>query len=148
MQRLGPEGDVYHGGTFAGHPLSMAAGITTLRELSVHPPYDQLETLSRRLVDGLVQEAQRTHLPIQINWLGSMFTVFFSQGPVRNFTQAKASRREQFAQWAQALQRRGILVAPSPFEALFVSTAHTALHIDRFLEASHEAFASIRAGVL
>ncbi len=144
MQRLAPEGDVYHGGTFAGHPLSMAAGIATLRELKARPPYERLEQLSGRLVEGLVKSATRSEVPVQINRLGSMLTIFFSETPVRHFEQAKVSRRDQFARWAQVLRRQGILVPPSPFEALFLSTAHTDGHVDRVVQASRAAFRALR----
>jgi glutamate-1-semialdehyde 2,1-aminomutase len=146
MQRLAPEGDVYHGGTFAGHPLSMAAGVATLRELKATAPYGRLEQLSEQLVLGLSEAASKLNVPIQVNRLGSMFTLFFSETPIRNFTQAKASRLDRFARWARALGCDGILVAPSAFEAVFVSTAHTDDHADRFLRASSAAFKSMRRG--
>ncbi len=139
MQRLAPEGDVYHGGTFAGHPLSMVAGVATLRALKAHPPYEPLERLAETLVEGLVKSATRRDIPIQINRIGSMLTVFFSEEPIRNFAQAKASQRDWFARWAQALRQQGILVPPSPFEALFLSTAHTEDHVARFVQASRKA---------
>lgn len=139
MQRLAPEGDVYHGGTFAGHPLSMAAGIATLRVLNAHPPYERLERLAATLVEGLVRSATRSNASIQINRIGSMLTIFFSEEPIRNFAQAKASQRDWFARWAQLLRQQGILVPPSPFETLFLSTAHTEDHVARFVQASRKA---------
>ena len=144
MQRLAPEGDVYHGGTFAGHPLSMAAGIALLNELKTNPPYERLEQRSQHLVGGLSEAASRLGVPIHINRMGSMFTLFFSETPVRDFSQAKGSRRDRFAQWANALRHRGILVPPAPFEALFLSTAHTEAHVDRFIRASTITLNSIR----
>ncbi|MBI4342824.1 MAG: glutamate-1-semialdehyde 2,1-aminomutase [Candidatus Omnitrophica bacterium] len=144
MQHLAPEGDVYHGGTFAGHPLSMAAGLAVLSALKQRPPYQRLERLSQRLADGLAHAARDAGVPIQVNRAGSMLTVFFSDQPVRNAQQAKASRRERFAQWANALRRGGFLIPPSPFEALFLSTAHTNTHIDRMVRASRGAFAAMR----
>jgi len=143
MQRLAPVGDVYHGGTFAGHPLSMAAGIATLKELRAHPPYAALERLAQRLTDGLVRFARQSGVPIQVNRFGSMLTVFFSLAPVRDVAQAKTSRREQFARWANGLRQRGVLVPPSPFETLFLSTAHTERHIDQFVDASRAVFAKM-----
>ena len=140
MQRLAPEGDVYHGGTFAGHPLSMAAGVATIRELNARTPYERLERLSRRAADGLAEAARESGVPVQVNRAGSMFTLFFAEGPVRNAAQAKASRTDRFAQWAQALRRQTILIPPSPFEALFLSTRHTAGRIERLVQASSAAF--------
>jgi glutamate-1-semialdehyde 2,1-aminomutase len=140
MQRLAPEGDVYHGGTFAGHPLSMAAGIATLRRLTAQPPYEPLDGLAATLVEGLVKSAARHDAPIVINRIGSMLTLFFSEGPVENLAQAQATQRDRFAHWARTLRQQGVVVPPSPFEALFLSTAHTKAHVARFLEASHVAF--------
>ena len=140
MRRLAPEGDVYHGGTFAGHPLSMAAGIATLRALKAQPPYQALDRLAGRLINGLRDAAERSGVAVQINRAASMFTMFFSETPVRNFAQTKASRTDRFAQWAQALRAQAILIPPSPFEALFLSTRHTGGHIERLIEASSAAF--------
>lgn len=140
MQQLSPEGDVYHGGTFAGHPLSMAAGIASLNALKEHSPYEQMERLTQRLVEGLAQAAQDAGVPVQINVAGSMFTLFFAASPVTNFAQAKASDREQFARWARSLLEDGILVPPAAFEALFLSSVHTEEHAARFLEAARRAF--------
>ena len=140
MQRLAPEGDVYHGGTFAGHPLSMTAGVAVLEELKRHPPYERLERLSAGLADGLLTAASRAGVGVQINRIGSMLTVYFADAPIRNLSQAKASRRDRFAQWANVLREQGILVPPSPFEALFLSAAHTEAHVDRLLRASSVAF--------
>lgn len=142
LQRLAPEGDVYHGGTFAGHPLSMAAGIAALRELAAHPPYESLERRSGRLADGLLRESRAHGVSLRVNRAGSMLTVFFADRPVRNEADAKASRRDRFAQWARALLAQGILVPPSPFEALFLTTAHTDEHVERLIRASGEAFQS------
>lgn len=144
MRRLAPEGDVYHGGTFAGHPLSMAAGVATLGVLKEQPPYSQIEALAARLAEGIQREAERAGVPIQVNRAGSMMTVFFSKQPVVNVDGAKGSRRDRFARWATTLRERGVLVPPSPFEALFVSAAHTRAHIDRLVEASREAFQAMR----
>ena len=130
MQRLAPDGDVYHGGTFAGHPLSMAAGIATLRVLHARPPYEGLERSSARLADGLHDAARRSRVAVTINRIGSMLTVLFS-------------RREQFAPWARALQAQGILIPPSPHETWFVSTAHTPRHIERAARAARHAFTQI-----
>ena len=140
MQRLTPEGDVYHGGTFAGHPLTMAAGIATLTALTTRPPYARLETRSRQLAQGLEAAAKACGMAIQVHRFGSMLTVFFSGAPIRTLADVKASRRDQFARWTHALRQRGILVPPSPYEAMFVSTAHTQAHLTRFIEASRESF--------
>ena len=144
MQRLAPEGDVFHGGTFAGHPLSMAAGVAMLNEVISHPPYERLERRSQGLVSKLSDAACRCGVPVQVNRVASMLTLFFSDTPIRHFTQAKASHRDRFARWANALRRQGILIPPSPFEALFLSTAHTEAHLDRLLRASAVAFKTMK----
>ena len=140
MQRLAPEGDVYHGGTFAGHPLSMAAGVAALSELESHPPYERLERLSRQLASGVSEAAHARGVAVQVNRAGSMLTVFFSETPVRNEGDAQASQRDRFAEWARRLLDGGVLVPPSPFEALFLSAAHTQEHVERLLRASNAAF--------
>jgi len=140
LQRLAPEGDVYHAGTFAGHPLSMAAGVAVLRELAAHPPYERLERLAARLADGLLRWAREHGVEFQVNRAGSMLTVFFAGSPVRNEADAKASQRDRFARWARHLLGQGILVPPSPFEALFLSAAHTEEHIERVVQAAGAAF--------
>ena len=136
MDRLAPVGDVYHGGTFAGHPLAMAAGIATLRHLRARPPYAKLEQLGQRLADRLSAAARRSGVPVRINRVGSMLTVHFSSTPVRRLTDVKAGDARAFAAWANGLRERGILVPPSAQEALFISTAHAASHIDGLVAAS------------
>lgn len=147
MRRLAPEGDVYHGGTFAGHPLSMAAGVATLRALQAHPPYARLSSLTQELVDGLRAVAGKVGVAIHINVTGSMFTVFFTQAPVRNAADVSASRRDQFAVWSRALRAQGILIPPSPYEAMFLSTAHRQADADAFVRAARAAFAAVADGV-
>jgi glutamate-1-semialdehyde 2,1-aminomutase len=140
MTHLAPEGEVFHGGTFAGHPLVMAAGIATLTQLKATAPYGALERLTQRLARGLSESAQRAGVPIQVNQIGSMFTVFFSDGPVEQAAAVRASGREPFARWVRALQQRGVLMPPSPYEAAFVSTAHTGAQIARCVLAARQAF--------
>jgi glutamate-1-semialdehyde 2,1-aminomutase len=145
MRRLAPDGDVYHAGTFAGHPLSMAAGLAVLRRLRARPPYARLEGLSRRLADGLAGAAGKAGVPVTINRAGSMMTVFFTRSPVRDANEAAAADRTRFAAWANGLRSRGILVPPSPGEAPFLSAAHTPAHVERILGASRTVFASWKA---
>jgi glutamate-1-semialdehyde 2,1-aminomutase len=136
MARLAPEGDVYHAGTFAGHPMAMAAGLATLQALRRQRPYAALEALGRRLEDGLRRALTHTEPQVQINRFGSMLTVFFGGRRVVSFADAQAADAKRFAAWAGRLRSRGILVPPSPFEALFLSTAHTSAQIDRIVAAS------------
>ncbi len=143
MQQLAPSGGVYHAGTFAGHPLSMAAGLAMIDQLKASGRYAYLERLARRLVEGLKKESERTGIPIQINQIGSMLTVFFSDDPIRNATHARASRRDHFAKWARVLREEGVLIPPSPFESLFLSATHRQADVDLFVSASRKAFQSI-----
>jgi len=139
MQRLAPEGPVYHAGTFAGHPITMAAGLATLNELKRSAPYAQLESLGEQLAVALLEAASRSHTSVQVNRFGSMLTVFFSEAPVRNLAEAKASAVRRFAEMANALREQGILLPPSPFEAWFLSTAHTPAMVERIGRAFAEA---------
>jgi glutamate-1-semialdehyde 2,1-aminomutase len=100
--------------------------------------------MSRRLAEGLLELAKRFHIALQVNRAGSMLTAFFSERPIRCRADALSARRDRFAHWVKTLRRHGILVPPSPDEALFLSTAHTPRHIDRLLTASEAAFASMR----
>jgi glutamate-1-semialdehyde 2,1-aminomutase len=143
MQRLAPEGDVYHGGTFAGHPLSMAAGVAALAELAARPPYERIDRLAQRLAEGLQDAARAAGVPVQANRAGSMLTVFFTAHRVERFDHAKAGRTDRFARWANALRGEGVLVPPSPYEALFVSAAHTEAQIDRVVRVSRRIFTAM-----
>ena len=136
MQRLAPEGPVAHAGTFAGHPAAMTAGLATLHHLRRTNPYDRLESLGRQLASGLRQAAKRAGVPVQVNQLGSMLTVFFNGAPVTNASSAKASQTQRFARFADGLRQTGILIPPSQFEAMFLSTAHTAAMVDRIVSAA------------
>ncbi|HEX9780723.1 MAG TPA: glutamate-1-semialdehyde 2,1-aminomutase [bacterium] len=144
MRRLAPEGGVYHGGTFAGHPASAAAGRAVLESLRRNPPYDRLEQLGDALADGLARAAAQDGVPVRVNRAGSMLTVFFTDCSVRNLRDAAASDRERFGRWAAAMLEQGVLVAPSAMEAMFVSAAHTDADVARVIEAAGAAFARVR----
>ena len=145
MERLAPVGDVYHGGTFAGHPLSMASGSALLAAIDRREPYARLTDLTERLACGIRSQATDADVRVTVNRVGSMLTVFFCKGPVRDGASARAASRERFATWARALQQQGILIAPSPNEAIFISAAHTRAHIDSFLDASRLGLARVIA---
>ena len=139
MEQLAPNGPVYHAGTFAGHPLAMAAGVATLGVLRRQAPYERLEALGGRLAAGLRDAAKQARSALQVNQIGSMLTLFFSECPVRRFADAQAADTQRFAALANALRRRGVLIPPSPFEAWFLSARHTAAHVDRITAmAQHE----------
>ncbi len=140
MDRLAPEGEVFHGGTFAGHPLAMTAGIATLRRLKDDPPYERLERLTSRLTRGLAEAAQQAGVPVHVSGIGSMFTVFFTDDRVACYADVRAARQDRFARWVRAMQRSRVLMPPSPYEAAFCSEAHSETDVDRCLAAARRAF--------
>jgi glutamate-1-semialdehyde 2,1-aminomutase len=140
MQLIAPLGPVYQAGTLSGNPLAMAAGIATLRLLAEPGVYDHLETLTARLADGLTRAAQDQGVTYTTNRVGSMFTGFFCSGPIDDYESAKRADTRRYATFFRALLERGVYVAPSQFEAGFVSLAHTEADIDATLDAAQSAF--------
>ena len=138
MDRLAPEGPVYQAGTLSGNPLAVAAGKAAVNELLRCDPYDELDRLAGRLVQGLLDGAAEAGIPLCANRVGSMFTAFFGEGPVTDFGSAKQSDTERFGRYHGEMLRRGVYLAPSQFEAGFVSTAHTDEDVDRTLQAARE----------
>jgi glutamate-1-semialdehyde 2,1-aminomutase len=130
MRRVAPEGPVYQAGTLSGNPVAMAAGLATLRETSRPGFYETLEQRTARLVAGLKAAAGRHRVPITAGHAGSMWGVYFTEGPVRNYTNAKKADTALFARWHRAALARGLFLAPSAFEAGFVSSAHSDTDID------------------
>mgnify|MGYP004668544877 FL=1 len=139
MELVAPLGPVYQAGTLSGNPVAMAAGLTQLRLLIAHPEiYGELERLGARLQAGL-QDILKD-VPAQVNRVGSILTVFFTDSPVTGYASAKASDLEKFKRWYQCLITNGVYAAPSQFEAMFLSCAHTDADIDRVLDAAKKAF--------
>src|SRR3984893_3506754 len=145
MDHVAPLGPVYQAGTLAGNPLAMRAGIAALKQLTKPGPYDEMVQLARRLVFGLRAELQDAGLPAQINAIGSLSTIFFTSEPVRNYADAKRSDTKRYARFFREMLDRGIFLAPSQFEATFISAAHTSADVDRTLAAAREAFRAIAA---
>src|SRR5437899_423315 len=145
MNNVAPLGPVYQAGTLAGNPLAMRAGIATLKQLSKHGLYDEMTQLARRLVFGLRAELSEAGIPAQINAIGALSTIFFAREPVRNYADAKRSDTKQYARFFREMLDRGIFLAPSQFEATFVSAAHTFADIDRTLAAAHESLQAVAA---
>ena len=139
MNQVAPLGPVYQAGTLAGNPLAMRAGIAALRQLTRPGLYEEMTVLADRLVRGLRAELESAEIPAQINAIGSLATVFFAPGPVRNYADAKRSDTKRYARFFREMLARGILFAPSQFEAAFLSAAHTSGNIDRTLAAAREA---------
>jgi len=130
MHRIAPEGPVYQAGTLSGNPVAMAAGLATLRETARHGFYEELEVRTSRLLGGLSAAARRHGIPMTLGHAGSMWGVYFTPGPVRNYAEAKRTDTGLFARWHTAALGRGVFLAPSAFEAAFVSSAHTDADID------------------
>jgi glutamate-1-semialdehyde 2,1-aminomutase len=138
MDHVAPLGPVYQAGTLAGNPLAMRAGIAALKQLTKSGLYEEMTQLARRLVFGLRAELADAGIPAQVNAIGSLSTVFFTPEPVRNYADAKRSDTKRYARFFREMLDRGIFLAPSQFEATFVSAAHTSEDIDRTLAAAHE----------
>jgi glutamate-1-semialdehyde 2,1-aminomutase len=138
MDQVAPLGPVYQAGTLAGNPLAMRAGIAALKQLTNPALYEEMADLAQRLVLGLREELARARVPAQINAIGSLATVFFTPEPVRNYADAKRSDTKRYARFFREMLDRGIFLAPSQFEAAFVSAAHTSQDIDRTLAAARE----------
>jgi glutamate-1-semialdehyde 2,1-aminomutase len=139
MKQMAPEGPVYQAGTLSGNPLAMAAGLATLKRLSEPGVYATLEERARELTEGLVEIARGNGVEFTASCLGGMFGFFFHPGPVRNFEDAKKARRERFRRFFAAMLEAGIYLAPSPFEAAFVSLAHRRREIAQTLDAAARA---------
>jgi glutamate-1-semialdehyde 2,1-aminomutase len=140
MEQIAPLGPVYQAGTLSGNPLAVTAGIETLRLLRQPGVYESLETKTRQLCEGMQDGATRAGVPIYATRVGSMFCTFFSDEPVTDYASARASDTARFRRYFHALLAAGIYVAPSQFEAGFISTAHSDGEIERTIEASHRAF--------
>ncbi len=136
MDCLAPLGPVYQAGTLSGNPLAMAAGIAALEELSAGKIYEQLEGLGAELEDGMKRSAAAANVPMQFKRIGSMFCGYFTGRPVNNLADAMQSDRERFAKYFQGMLAEGIYLAPSQFEAGFISAAHTPADIDRTIKAA------------
>jgi glutamate-1-semialdehyde 2,1-aminomutase len=136
MDELAPAGPVYQAGTLSGNPLATAAALATLPRLRDLAVYERLEEAGARLQAGLEEAA--TGEPVTVQRVGAMATLFFREAPVRTFEDATASDAERYGGWFRHLLARGVYVAPSQFEALFLSTAHGGAEIDATVEAAHE----------
>ncbi len=145
MDRIAPAGPVYQAGTLSGNPMAMAAGRATLERLEPSG-YQRLEQLSARLAEGLAARAREAGVPVQVNRVGSMLTVFFSAGPVFDAASARKCDTQRFGRWFHAMLEGGIYLPPSQFEAAFVSLAHTTEDVEETIRAAGPAFAAAAKG--
>ena len=140
MRNVSPDGRIYQAGTLSGNPLAMTAGIETLTALLEDNLTDKIIAKTSKLVEGLKSAAQRSNITIQTPQAGSMFGVFFSACEVTNYDESVAANQEQFKKFFAAMLKRGIYLAPSQFETLFMSAAHTDEDLARTIEAAKVAF--------
>jgi glutamate-1-semialdehyde 2,1-aminomutase len=140
MQKLAPSGPVYQAGTLSGNPLAMTAGMETLKLLQGKGVYDRLYKSTSYLAEGLGEIATRRGVPARTAVAGSMFTLFFSEKPVSNWTDAKGSDTRRFGKYFTRMLKGGIYLPPSQFEAVFVGLSHTRADLDRTLDVADRAF--------
>jgi glutamate-1-semialdehyde 2,1-aminomutase len=134
MDLLAPTGPVYQAGTLSGNPLALAAGIAALQMLDETRPYSGLNRAGGRIRDAVLAAAQAKGLPVQVPQFGSMFSIFFNPAPVTDLATATASDAKLYARFFHACLRRGVYLAPSAYEAAFLSTAHSPAIVDRACE--------------
>ncbi|HEB90717.1 MAG TPA: aminotransferase class III-fold pyridoxal phosphate-dependent enzyme, partial [Deltaproteobacteria bacterium] len=143
MARIAPEGDVYQAGTLSGNPLAVAAGLATLELLEADGVYETLAARSGALASGLEEIGREAGVPITTRSVGGMFGFFFHPGPVESFAEAQQSDAAAFRRFFSAMLEEGIQLAPSPYEAGFVSLAHGSREIARTLESARRAMARV-----
>jgi len=145
MTQMAPEGPIYQAGTLSGNPLAVAAGLETLRRLSKPEVYDALESMTQRLTQGFAERAREAGVPFTSASVGGMFGCFFHPGPVRNFADAQAADEPAFRRFFHVMLEEGVYLAPSPYEAGFVSLAHGEGELAATLAAATAAFAAAAA---
>jgi glutamate-1-semialdehyde 2,1-aminomutase len=143
MSEMAPDGDIYQAGTLSGNPLAMVAGLATLRILREGDIYRTLEKRSQQLFSGLESAAEEAGIPVVVNRLGSMGSLFFSKSPVTDFASAKNSDGERFKRYYARMLEQGIYLAPSPYETTFVSYAHNEEVIKKTVEIAALTFGSL-----
>jgi len=131
MELLAPQGDVYQAGTFSGNPLSVSAGLATLKKLYRGDPYPKLHALTRSLCERIRQAAQQSGCAVRVNCIGSLFSIFFTDREVIDYHTAKTQHEGAFKVFYHGLLREGVYLSPSGFEANFLSAAHTARDIEK-----------------
>lgn len=144
MDLVSPAGPVYQAGTLSGNPVAMSAGLAMLHYLNSHPEvYTQLETLGEQIVGGMRANLQKLGLRYTINHIGSMFSLFFTTREVTDFDSAKTSDTALFGKYFHAMLERGVYLAPSQYESLFLSTALTKENVQTIIQANYDALREI-----
>ena len=145
MEQLAPAGPVYQAGTLSGNPLAMSAGLAQLELLEEEKPWNRLEEISARLEGGLRDALGQLGLNLTINRVGSMMTLFFTEPQVKDFADATRSDTDRHAAFCLEMLQRGVYLAPSQFEALFISAAHTDQDVERTIEAARASLEKVFA---
>lgn len=144
MNCIAPDGSVYQAGTLSGNPLAVTAGIATLREMMSIPDFnDKVAAKVTKLLAGWQEAADEAGVPVQLHQSGSMFGLFFSDAPVVNYHDACAADAASFRVWFRAMLDQGIYLAPSPFETIFMSWAHSGADIEKTIEAGRIAMKQV-----
>jgi len=143
MDMVAPAGPMYQAGTLSGNPLAMTAGIETLKQLKEPGVYEELERKSKKLVDGIVSAAKKHGHAICGDQAGGMFGWYFTEGPVKNFQEATKVDAEKFGRWHNAMLERGVYLAPSLYEAGFMSTSHTDEDIEKTIAIAEDVLSKL-----
>lgn len=143
MDLIAPAGPVYQAGTLSGNPLAVTAGLATLKQLRAKNLYKKLEERSAALAEGIGKEAKGAGIPLVQHRVGSMMTAFFASEPVVDWNSAKRSDTKRYGQFFHQMLQQGIYLAPSQFEAAFLSTAHSSADIERTIKAARRAFKAL-----
>ena len=144
MQLIAPAGPVYQAGTLSGNPVAVAAGVETLRCLKAPGVYIELEKKSNELAEGLGEAAKRAKISYYQTRVGAMLGGFFTEGPVTDYASAKKSDTTRYAKFFHSMLQQGIYLAPSQFEAMLLSTAHSNTDIKKTIAAANQAFSTLR----
>lgn len=144
MEMVSPLGGVYQAGTLSGNPMAVTAGLAQMEQLLQESPWEKLEASGKKLEDSLIQANKNSSLPIKINRVGSMLTVFFSENPVTDTTTALASNAKLFSKFFHGMLKRGIYLPPSQYEAAFLSTTHDDLILQKIVSAASEVFQEMK----
>jgi glutamate-1-semialdehyde 2,1-aminomutase len=143
MEMIAPAGPVYQAGTLSGNPLAVTAGLETLKRLAAPGLYKRLDEQATTLTHGLDEAARKLNLPLALNRVGSMMSAFFTKGPVVDYASAKQSNAQAYGKFFHRMLEQGVYLAPSPFEAAFLSTAHTAADIETTIKAVRTALKNL-----
>jgi glutamate-1-semialdehyde 2,1-aminomutase len=144
MERVAPLGGAYQAGTLSGNPAAVAAGLAALKALKRENPYARMSGLASELAVGLCEAAAQSGVPVQVHQIASMFTIFFSKTPVRDWDSAAKADRQAYARFFQSMLKQGVYLPPAQFETAMLSSCHTRADIERTLRAARRAFESVK----